>query len=121
MEPDVTTTELADAAADAAEARRDARVDTAPETPGPLFAREESDALRQRWMEIQTRFVDDPRASVKDADGLVADAMKRLSEVFSSERSRLEGQWSRGDDVGTEDLRQAMRRYRSFFDRLLSV
>ena len=57
----------------------------------------------------------------EDADGLVAEMMKRLAQVFADERSRLEEQWSRGDDISTEDLRQALHRYRSFMDRLLSV
>ena len=47
--------------------------------------------------------------------------MQRLAQVFADERGKLEEQWSRGDDIGTEDLRQALRRYRSFFDRLLTV
>jgi hypothetical protein len=58
---------------------------------------------------------------VEQADELVASAMKRLAEVFASERSALEGQWDRGDDVSTEDLRIALQRYRAFFDRLLSI
>lgn len=89
--------------------------------PSPLFAHDESDEFRRRWMDIQTGFVDDPRASVKHADALVAETMKRLAEIFSSERSGLERQWDKGDQVSTEDLRQAMQRYRSFFDRLLSI
>ena len=55
------------------------------------------------------------------ADGLVAEMMQRLAKVFADERSKLEEQWSRGDDISTEDLRVALRRYRSFMDRLLSV
>jgi len=47
--------------------------------------------------------------------------MQRLAQVFSEERSRLEKQWDRGEDTDTEALRQALRRYRSFFDRLLSM
>jgi hypothetical protein len=65
--------------------------------------------------------VDEPRKAVEQADGLVASAMKRLAEVFAEERSHLEQQWDRGDNVSTEDLRVALQRYRSFFDRLLSV
>jgi len=87
----------------------------------PLFPNDELDNLRTRWKEIQTNFVDEPRKAVEQADGLVASAMKRLAEVFADERSNLEKQWDRGDDVSTEDLRVAFRRYRSFFDRLLSV
>jgi hypothetical protein len=88
---------------------------------GPLFSQEEAGNLRTKWDAIQVGFVDEPRRAVEDADSLVAMAMKRLAEQFAEERSRLEGQWDRGGDVSTEDLRIALRRYRSFFGRLLSV
>ncbi len=87
----------------------------------PLFPNDELDNLRTRWKEIQTNFVDEPRKAVEQADGVVASAMKRLAEVFADERSKLEKQWDRGDSVSTEDLRVAFQRYRTFFDRLLSV
>jgi len=87
----------------------------------PLFPGNELEGLRTRWKEIQTGFVDEPRKAVEQADGLVASAMKRLAEVFAEERSGLEQQWDRGDSVSTEDLRVALQRYRTFFDRLLSV
>ena len=58
---------------------------------------------------------------MKQADELVALAMKRLAETFAGERGRLEQQWDRGDDVSTEDLRQTLRKFRSFFQRLLTV
>lgn len=89
--------------------------------PEPLFPTNELEGLRTRWKEIQTAFVDEPRRAVEQADGLVASAMKRLAEVFAEERAGLEKQWDRGDNVSTEDLRVALQRYRSFFDRLLSV
>jgi hypothetical protein len=87
----------------------------------PLFASNETQELRSRWDGIQAGFVDEPRKAVEQADALVAGTMKRLAEVFAQERSRLEGPWSRGDDVSTEDLRVAFQRYRSFFTRLLSM
>jgi hypothetical protein len=87
----------------------------------PLFPTGEVESFRSRWVEVQTGFVDEPRHAVEQADGLVAEMMKRLATVFADERAKLEEQWSRGDDISTEDLRQALRRYRSFFDRLLSV
>jgi hypothetical protein len=86
-----------------------------------LFPSNELQDLRTRWKDIQTGFVDEPRKAVEQADGLVASAMKRLAEVFAQERSGLEQQWDLGDNVSTEDLRVALQRYRSFFDRLLSV
>jgi hypothetical protein len=93
------------------------------EEPGaaPLFVSNEADDFRSKWGKIQTNFVDEPRKAVQDADALVAAAMKKLAEIFANERNKLEREWDHGDDVSTEDLRIALRRYRSFFDRLLSV
>ena len=91
------------------------------EMPEALFPQDEAGKFRKRWEQIQTEFVDDPRGSVKKADGLVADTIKRLAEVFAEQRTRLEHEWDKGDSVSTEDLRQALRKYRSFFDRLLSA
>jgi len=90
-------------------------------TSTPLFETQEAESLRSRWTTVQTQFVDEPRRSVEQADELVAATMKRLAEMFASERDELEHNWDRGDDVSTEDLRIALQRYRSFFDRLLSV
>ncbi|PYJ81024.1 MAG: hypothetical protein DME73_08320 [Verrucomicrobia bacterium] len=86
-----------------------------------MFPEKETSNFRTRWTDIQTGFVDQPRRSVEEADGLVAEVIKRLANSFAEERSRLEGQWDRGDDVSTEDLRVALQRYRTFFDRLLNV
>jgi hypothetical protein len=92
-----------------------------PEAAEPLFASSESSDLRSQWEAIQTGFVDEPRRAVENADALVAELMQRLAATFSEERRSLEAQWDRGDDVSTEDLRIALQRYRSFFDRLLSA
>jgi hypothetical protein len=86
-----------------------------------LFADEELVGDRTRWEAIQTGFVDQPRAAVDQADALVSQVVTRLTEEFTRERSTLEGQWTKGDDVSTEDLRVALTRYRSFFHRLLSM
>lgn len=94
---------------------------TTNEAPAALLPTDNAQDLRSRWDSIQTGFVDEPRQAVEQADGLVAEAMKRLAEVFADERGKLEGQWDRGDNISTEDLRVALQRYRSFFDRLLSV
>ena len=89
--------------------------------PIPLFSESEMAEFRSQWIKIQTCFVDEPRGTVKDADKLVAVVMQRLADGFSNERSGLEKQWDRGDNVSTEDLRVALQRYRSFFDRLLKL
>jgi hypothetical protein len=112
-----------------------AKIDTVERTPrmaatpaavdesghASLFHDDEAAAFRSRWEAIQTGFVDEPRTAVEEADALVAQAVARLAEVFSEERSTLEQQWDKGDNISTEDLRIALRRYRSFFDRLLTV
>jgi hypothetical protein len=87
----------------------------------PLFPETEATNFRSRWTEIQVAFVDEPCQAVEQGDALVADIIKRLASTFADERSKLEGQWGRGDNVSTEDLRVSLQRYRAFFDRLLSV
>jgi hypothetical protein len=89
--------------------------------PMPLFTESEMGDFRSRWSKVQTGFVDEPRRTVEDADKLVAAVMQRLAEGFANERSGLEKQWDSGDNVSTEDLRVALQRYRSFFDRLLKL
>ncbi len=87
----------------------------------PLFSEPEMGDFRSQWSKLQTGFVDEPRRTVEEADKLVAAVMQRLAEGFANERSGLEKQWDRGDNVSTEDLRLALQRYRSFFDRLLKL
>ncbi|HEX6536229.1 MAG TPA: hypothetical protein VF041_16680 [Gemmatimonadaceae bacterium] len=139
-ERELSTAELASAAEHAddrstSELREridDREVARAPEREGasappgearstPLLASDVVDEFHEKWTDIQAGFVDEPRRAVERADGLVAEAIKRLAESFANERAKLEGQWDRGGDVSTEDLRQALQRYRSFFSRLLSV
>jgi hypothetical protein len=91
------------------------------ERPTPIFTGAESDGYRTQWDAIQTGFVDEPRKAVQEADALVAQVIRRLSDVFADERGSLEHQWGRGDEVSTEELRLALRKYRSFFERLLSL
>ena len=93
---------------------------TAEASAGQLFPDDELHNFRARWDQVQTSFVDEPRQAVQQADSLVANVVKRIAEQFSVEREKLESQWGKGEDISTEDLRQALRRYRSFFDRLLS-
>jgi hypothetical protein len=87
----------------------------------PLFPDDQLKDLQARWDDIQTGFVDEPRSAVEHADSLVASTMQQLAEAFAKERSKLEQQWDRGDNISTEDLRMAFQRYRSFFRRLLSL
>ena len=87
----------------------------------PLFSADLADEYRARWTSVQGSFVDDPRQAVQQGDELVAQVMKSLAESFAHEREALENQLSGGGEASTEMLRVALRRYRSFFERLLSL
>ena len=104
-----------------AETRHGGRSSERGADSGPLFPPDESSDFGRRWEEIQTAFVDEPQRAVQEADSLVASVMQRLTDGFARERESLEGQWSRGEDVSTEELRLTLQRYRSFFRRLLSA
>ncbi|MHA7650028.1 hypothetical protein ACX9NE_09825 [Mycobacterium sp. ML4] len=90
-------------------------------TEETLFAEAELADLRARWAGVQAAFVDDPKDCVQKADVLVSDLVDQLTTVFARARSRLEEQWSRGEEASTEDLRMALMQYREFFERLLAV
>jgi hypothetical protein len=95
--------------------------DTTKDHRGALLGAVDADRFRASWGNVQTHFVDAPRESVQEADMLVAELMQHLAVTFARERESLEEQWTRGEDVSTEDLRVALTRYRSFFDRLLEA
>jgi hypothetical protein len=84
-----------------------------------LLSREASEHFRTRWNEIQGKFVDEPRSAVQQADALVSEVVEQITQMFANEHSSLESQWNQSNDVSTEDLRQALQRYRSFFNRLV--
>ena len=115
---ELTTRDLAGGAGSGAD---DEQVEAPSADRSPLLPADQSDGFTARWRDIQASFVDEPRTSVEQADALVAELMQRLAAGFSDERERLESQWDSGDDVSTEELRVALQRYRSFFDRLLSA
>ncbi|WP_327308607.1 hypothetical protein OG730_38270 [Streptomyces sp. NBC_01298] len=87
----------------------------------PLLGASDTQEYRQSWTDIQGRFVDDPQDAVRSADTLVAEVMQTLAGTFAAHKQELEAQWGRGEEVETEDLRQALQHYRSFFNRLLKT
>ncbi len=87
----------------------------------PLFTPQAARDFHERWSAVQTGFVDDPRQAVRQGDELVAQVMQNLAQTFATERARLEGQLDDRGEGATENLRLALRRYRSFFERLLSL
>jgi glutathione S-transferase len=120
-EQGMTTRDLAGGAT-AADPELEADVGIAQDTgDDTLLPADEDAGFQRQWEGLQAGFVDEPRRTVEQADELVAHVMQRLAEGFAEERERLEQQWGRGEDVSTEDLRVALQRYRSFFQRLLSA
>ena len=126
----LTTADLAAASETAALERADGNnqvetrsMDAANEEErlAPLFSEDAAKDFRARWSAVQSSFVDDPKQAVRQGDELVAQVMKNLAESFSNERAKLEAQLDQTDKASTENLRLALRRYRSFFERLLSL
>lgn len=93
----------------------------AAEPLAALFQGPQAEDLRRRWDAVQIGFVDDPRAAVRNADELVAQVLRTLAESFSEQRSRIEQGLDGSDQANTEAMRVALQRYRSFFQRLLSL
>jgi hypothetical protein len=122
MQTDAMQTDEASRQMQAGEPRPGSATGGAQSSDGAeLLQPTDRDDMTRRWRDIQADFVDHPRQAMKDADTLVAGLMQQLAQTFARERSQLEAQWSRGDEVSTEDLRVSLQRYRAFFERLLSV
>jgi hypothetical protein len=92
-----------------------------PGSHASLLYERELQNMTMRWKDIQAEFVDEPTTAVREADALVAELMQRLATMFASERAELENRWAGGNQVSTEELRQGLRLYRSFFERLLAA
>jgi hypothetical protein len=97
----------------------DALINKSSESSEALLKHEESEQFRASWNAIQGKFVDEPRSAVQQADTLVTEVIAKITEMFASEHSSLESQWNQGNEVSTEQLRQALQHYRSFFNRLV--
>ena len=76
--------------------------------------------LRDRWQQIQLRFVDDPRAAVDEAERLVTEATDALVATLTARREEL-SRWRSGGGDDTEQLRVAVQRYREFLDGVLKT
>jgi hypothetical protein len=92
-----------------------------PAPQASLLDDDELQSMTMRWKDIQAEFVDEPTTAVREADALVAELMQQLAVMFATERAELENRWAGGNQVSTEELRQGLRLYRSFFERLLAA
>jgi len=95
-------------------------VSDATENRANVLLVEDAESFQQRWETIQAGFVDEPKRAVEEADELVSELIRSLTDGFTAERENLEKQWSSGGEASTDDLRRGLQRYRSFFRRLLS-
>jgi hypothetical protein len=85
-----------------------------------LLPEDHAASYGSRWDAVKGTFVDEPRAAVAQADALVGELLEELETLFREQRRSIE-QGLDSDETSTEDLRLALRRYRSFFERLLAV
>ena len=105
----------------ATEAQSDAdrQADTGVGQRTSLIEPERAESYNSRWKELKGEFVDDPRGAVRGANEVVGEVLDELEELFRRQRTDLEHGLG-SEQTTTEDLRQALIRYRFFFDRLLS-
>ena len=106
----------------------DSRVDgeranagTVSSAESALLSEGDRSKYQEQWGSIQTKFIDEPKECVQEADALVAGVIQQLATKFAEQRTSLEQQWGSGGEASTEDLRQALQHYRSFFQRLLAA
>jgi hypothetical protein len=130
-----TDTDTANAAAgyDGAGA---ASVDEAPPVPAPAPAHErtptdtglgddtgfagDGEEIHQRWVAIQSGFVDDPHQSVADAAAFLEETTAALVASMQQRESELRGEWD-NQSLDTEGLRTMLRRYRAVLDRISAL
>lgn len=93
---------------------------THPEYPSHSSEQHGISLLMARWEVIQETFVDDPQRAVAEADQLVQQVTRVVQEQFDRQRADLEAVWASGQNASTEQLRTALQRYRTFFQRLVS-
>jgi chemotaxis protein histidine kinase CheA len=103
-----------------AEASDGRDADNGATQPSTLIPAERAESYQSRWNELKSEFVDEPRDAVRGANELVGEVLDELEELFRNQRADLEHGLD-SEQTTTEDLRQALGRYRSFFDRLLSI
>jgi hypothetical protein len=93
----------------------------APATAGTsasLVGSLDADGIRNRFLDIQAGFVDEPRQAVEEAGRFVDDLLQQVADALREQRAQLAGAT---DEGSTEDLRLALRAYRQFVDRILGM
>ena len=86
--------------------------------PEALLGSLDAEGARNRFLDIQAGFVDEPRQAVEEAGRFVDELVQRVTDALQAQRSQLQ---QAGDDASTEDLRLTLRAYRQFVDRMLGL
>jgi hypothetical protein len=87
-----------------------------PAAAGPLLGSMDTADIRNRFLDIQAGFIDEPRQAVEEAGRFVDGLVRQVADALQQQRAQLGGA-----EGSTEDLRLAMRAYRRFVDRLLGL
>ncbi|MEU5906047.1 hypothetical protein [Micromonospora sp. NPDC047527] len=91
---------------------------TVADEPATLLEADAAQGFRDRWRDVQLRFVDDPHSAAGEAQSLVEEAIQALSSALAAQKTKLGG-WQDAGSTDTEQLRMAVRNYRDFLDRVL--
>ncbi len=109
----------ADAPAEApAATEAPAAADAPAADPPALLGSLDAGEIRNRFLDIQAGFIDEPRQAVEEAGRFVDDLLRQVADALQQQRGQLAGAT---DEGSTEDLRLALRAYRQFVDRLLGL
>jgi hypothetical protein len=87
--------------------------------PAALLASLDAESIRNRFLDIQAGFVDEPRQAVEEAGRFIDELVQQVIDALQAQRGQLQAPMA--DDASTEDLRLSLRAYRQFVDRLLGL
>ena len=87
-----------------------------PAAPAPAAL--DAESIRNRFLDIQAGFVDEPRQAVEEAGRFVEELAQQVIDALQAQRGQLQVPVA---EASTEDLRLALRSYRQFVDRLLGM
>jgi hypothetical protein len=84
-----------------------------------LWTESAIDGYRERWRQVQVRFLDDPQDAATSAEELLGEVLEGLREALAARKGDLDS-WSSTERRDTEELRVTVRAYRDLLDRVLA-